>query len=431
MANVINVWRTALLVAGLSVTLLDARAGHESTAQIVIEWNERAYESANAADQFLTFKGHRALAMMHLAQHDAINQVERRFEPYLKAKPTAKRRTRADARAAAAQAAHDVLLSQYPSDRSDIDALLVKHLGEIDDGSGKQAGRDLGRQAAAAILARRAGDGIDKEGTYTFSNEVGAYQTTPDWNGFVAWPALGDAKPFFLCSGDQLRPSPPPALASPEYAAALNEVKEFGAANSTVRSADQTGYAVWWMEFAEGSVNRLARTLAAERRMDLWEGARMFALLNSTLMDTYIAVWDSKFHFNHWRPYTAIRAADRDDNPQTTVDAQWNSLRPAPPFPDYVSAHAAACSGTFRVLHEFFPRVGRFTMDSKTAPAGMPTRSFESFRAAALECADSRVRIGFHFRYATDAGAKLGGQIAELAIGELLQPIERILAFRV
>lgn len=229
----------------MSAATFHARAHGDTNAQIVVEWNERAYESAFAADQFLTFKGHRALAMMHLAQHDALNQVERRFDPYLKTKPTSKRHARADARAAAAQAAHDVLLSQYPGDQSDIDALLVKHLGDIRDGSGKEAGRDIGRQVAAAILTRRTGDGIDREGTYTFSSEVGAYQTTPDWNGFVAWPALGAAKPFFLCSGDQVRPSPPPALASADYAAAFNEVKQFGDADSTTRSADQTAYALW------------------------------------------------------------------------------------------------------------------------------------------------------------------------------------------
>ncbi|MGH8185910.1 MAG: vanadium-dependent haloperoxidase, partial [Steroidobacteraceae bacterium] len=406
---------------GLSAATLQAQAHGDTSAQIAVEWNERAYESALAADQFLTFKGHRALAMMHLAQHDALNHVEHRFDSYLKMKQATRRRVRADARAAAAQAAHDVLLSQYPGDQSDIDALLVTHLGDIRDGSGKEAGRDIGRQVAAAILARRTGDGIDKEGTYTFSSEVGSYQTTPDWNGFVAWPALGAAKPFFLCSGDQVRPSPPPALASAHYAAAFNEVKQFGAADSTKRSADQTAYALWWMEFAEGSVNRLARTLATDQRMDLWDAARMFALLNAALIDTYIAVWDSKFHFNHWRPYTAIRDAERDGNPQTTIDPQWNSLRPAPPFPDYVSAHAAGCATTFGVLQEVFPRVGRFTMDSKTAPSGMPTRSFETFRAAARECADSRVQIGFHFRYATDAGAQLGREIAEIAIDERLR----------
>jgi hypothetical protein len=182
---------------------------------------------------------------------------------------------------------------------------------------------------------------------------------------------------------------------------------------------------VWWMEFAEGSLNRLARKLATDSNMDLWEAARMFALLNATLVDSYISVWDAKYRFNHWRPYTAIRAAASDGNPSTVADVRWESLRPAPPFPEYPSAHAAGCASAFRVLEEFFPNVTTFTMDSKTAPAAMPARSFASFRAAAHECADSRVQLGFHFRYAVDAGAKMGRQIAEFGIAQRLQPSTR------
>lgn len=410
-----------LLMVALCTTAADICVADDRDARVVVEWNERAYDSAFAEDQFLTFKGQRAQAMMHLAQHDALNSIDPRFERYLPGARRSGRKSHGSARAAAAQAAHDVLLSQYPQDRASIDALLDGQLIDIRNDSNKEAGREVGRKAAASILAARAGDDIDKQGTYTFVTGPGAYQTTPDWNGFVAWPALGDARPFMLCSGKQFRPEPPPALTSAEYAAAVEEVKRFGAANSTVRTADQTAYAIWWMEFAEGSLNRLARRLAEEGRMDLWEAARMFALLNSALIDTYITVWDSKFHFNHWRPYTAIRAAADDGNPATAPDPQWDSLRPAPPFPEYVSAHAAACASSLRVLEEFFPGTGAFTMDSNTAPSGMPTRSFPGFRAAARECADSRVRIGFHFRYATDAGSRLGRDIAEHLIEERLQ----------
>ncbi|MGH8175757.1 MAG: vanadium-dependent haloperoxidase, partial [Steroidobacter sp.] len=161
---------------------------------------------------------------------------------------------------------------------------------------------------------------------------------------------------------------------------------------------------------------RLARTLATDSKMDLWDAARMFALLNMSLVDSYIAVWDSKYHFNHWRPYTAIRARQSDGNSLTSPDSQWESLRPAPPFPEYVSAHAAGCASAFRVLEEFFPKIATFTMDSKTAPRGMPTRSFESFRAASRECSDSRVMLGFHFRYATERGEELGRNIAEYVL---------------
>jgi hypothetical protein len=415
---------TILLIAGSCVTSSDARASEGTTAQIVVDWNERAYDSAFAEDQFLTFRGHRALAMMHLAQHDALNTIQHRFERYLGSnhRPS-KLKRHADAGAAAAQAAHDVLSSQYAQDRPEIDALLDRQLADIAEGPRKEAGRKVGRQAAAAILAARAADGFELAGTYTFSSGPGAYQTTPDWKGFVAAPAFGAAKPFVLRSGDQFRPAPPPALAGAAYAAAFEEVKRIGAADSAARTADQTAHALWWMEFAEGSINRLARKLAAG--MNLWDAARMFALLNTSLVDSYIAVWNSKYHFNSWRPYTAIQAAQDDGNSGTTADTSWQPLRPAPPHPEYVSAHAAGCASAFRILDEFFPDTGTFTMDSKAAPSDMPERTFTTFRAAAHECGESRVYLGYHFRYATDAGERMGRAIAEHVIAQRLQSVVR------
>ena len=153
----------------------------------------------------------------------------------------------------------------------------------------------------------------------------------------------------------------------------------------------------------------------------MWTTARLFALMNAALVDTYVAVWDSKYEFNHWRPYTAIREAANDGNPRTQPDPQWNSLRPAPPFPEYVSAHAAGCACTFAILASEFGRNTPLTFDSLTAPAGMPTRTFKSFRAAADECADSRVRLGFHFRYATDAGQEIGWRTANYAMEHYLR----------
>jgi hypothetical protein len=206
------------------------------------------------------------------------------------------------------------------------------------------------------------------------------------------------------------------------YARAFREVKKYGAAGSTRRTEDQTGSAVWWMEFAEGSVNRLARQIATGRHLNLWKAARLFAHVGVALYDTYVATWDSKYVYDHWRPYTAIRAADADGNPRTTADATWEPMRPTPPFPEYVSAHAAACAASFGVLQEVFGREESFTMETTTAPEGMPTRTFASFQAAAAECADSRVRLGWHFRYATDAGLALGTQVARHTLRHSLRP---------
>ncbi|MGH3012834.1 MAG: vanadium-dependent haloperoxidase [Gaiellaceae bacterium] len=387
-------------------------------AAIVIDWNQLVNELAFAEDQSLTFKGARAGAMMHIAQHDALNAIDPAYEQFSfhgddrKAHPVA----------AAAQAAHDVVVAEYPERRAEVDALLAEQLAGVRPAKAKAAGIELGRQAAAAILADRRRDGYDFQGTYTFRVGPGQYQTTPPFDGFVLQPGFRFARPFALSWPSRLRPKGPLALKSRAYAEAFDEVKEMGRVDSTSRTADQTGYALWWMEFAESSVNRLARELATQHRLGLSEAARLFAQLGVGIHDGYIAVWDSKFEYNHWRPYTAVREAGSDGNPRTVADQAWEPLRTTPPFPEYVSAHSVACNVSLGVLAETLGDRTRFTMATTTAPPGMPTRSFKSFTAAGDECADSRVRLGWHFRYATNAGIRLGRKVADYVVGRFFRP---------
>ena len=377
-------------------------------ADVIVSWNTVAHDLAFAEDQFLTFKGQRALAMMHLAMHDALNAIVPIYETYAYgARPGFGHPI-----AAAAQAAHDVLVALYPGQRAPLANELDRWLAPVPPGSLRDRGVAIGKAGAAAILSRRTDDGWDFPGTYEFGGGPGRYQTTPPFNGFVAQPGFRFARPFVLDYPEQFRPSPPPPLGTKSYARALNEVKESGAAESARRTEDQTAYAIWWMEFAEGSVNRLARQLVVDRNMHLWSSARLFAHVGVALYDVYVATWDAKYTYDHWRPYTAIRLADTDDNRRTDADPAWTPLRPAPPFPEYTSAHAAACAASLGVLEQAFGRRVSFTMETTTALPGMPARTFDSFRAAAAECADSRVRLGFHFRYSTDAGSVLGQQVA-------------------
>ena len=403
----------------LALFFLAAATGSvEGDPSTVVAWNQRAYEIGFAEDGFRTFRAHRAYALMHLAMHDALNAAAPRFRPYA----YRGRAPGAHPVAAAAQAAHDVLLAQYPKAVAVLRAELAASLASVPAGTARQRGVALGSRTARAILALREGDGWDVEGSHTFQEGAGRYRTTPDWKGFVAQPGFRSARPFGLEALAQVRPPPPPALASPEYAAAFREVKEQGRAASRARTADQTGYAIWWMEFAEGSFVRLAREQVEEQRPDAWQAARLFALLGMALFDTYVAVWDAKYLYDHWRPCTAIRAAGEDGNPDTEPDATWESLRPVPPHPEYVSAHAAGCAASSEILEKTLGARGPFTMTTTTAPPGMPSRRFDSFAAAARECADSRVRLGWHFRYATDAGLVLGRKVATHVMGHHLQP---------
>jgi hypothetical protein len=384
---------------------------------VVESWNTLGLQIAVAEDNFLTFKGHRALAMMHLAMHDALNSIMPRFARYAYSGP----RVSANPVLAAAQAAHDVLVAQYGDQRAKLDAQLAFWRDSVPNGPDRTRAIALGQATAAAVLARRANDGWDFQGSYAFRDAPGQYRTTPPWKGFVAQPGFRFAKPFALESPNQFRPSPPPGLGGTVYAAAYNEVREFGDTASRRRTADQTGLAIWWMEFPEASVRRLAGRLSIERGLDPWASARLFAQLGMVLFDGYVAVWDGKYQHNQWRPYTAIRQAAHDGNGATAPDSTWQPLRQAPPTPDYPSAHAAGCAASFEVLRRALGDQS-FTMTTVTAPAGMPSRSFGSFGEAAAECAESRVWLGFHFRPATDAGLVLGRNVARHVVERFLRP---------
>jgi hypothetical protein len=390
---------------------IQASAPPAADAAVVVEWNRLAYDIAYAEDEFLTFKGQRALAMMNLAMHDALNTIAPRYARYAYAGAP----VQADVRAAAAHAAYEVLRAAYPAAVGRLDSALARLRG----GPGRAA--ELGRATALAIISGREADAWDAPGTYAFTPGVGRYQTTPEWNGFVLQPGFRKARPFVIPSVREFRPGPPPSLADSAYARAFAEVKAQGAMKSGARTADQTGFAVWWMEFAEGSVNRVARRLALERGLDPWDAARLFAHMHVALYDAYVVTWDSKYEYNHWRPYTAIRSADSDGNAATVADPEWTPLLPAPPFPEYVSAHAAGCAAAFTVMASVFGDETAFTMTTITAPDGMPERSFPGFTAAAAECADSRVHLGWHFRYATDAGLALGERVATQVLRTSLQ----------
>jgi hypothetical protein len=233
-------------------------------------------------------------------------------------------------------------------------------------------------------------------------------------------------QPFALKSPSQFRVAPPPALTSAEYAAAFDEVKASGSqAADARRSADETQYAAFWYEFSDAGWNRIARSVARSRSQDLWQRARTFALLNVAMADAYIAGWDSKMHHNFWRPVTAIRAAADDGNAATTADANWTPLLPTPPVQDHPSTHSALGAAAAGVLAAAFgsDRVA-FSFASPTALPAHPVRHFASFSAAARENAESRIKAGLHFRFATTQGLQLGEHIARHTVATMLRPLD-------
>ncbi|HEV7606734.1 MAG TPA: vanadium-dependent haloperoxidase [Steroidobacteraceae bacterium] len=403
-------------------------------SQLLVEWNERVLAAAEAEDRFLTLKGLRTAAMMHLAIHDAINSIDRRYAAYAYEANGGG----ADARAAAAEAAYLIAVDQYPGRRTEWDEQRRRSLEPVEAGPARDKGIALGGAAAAAVLAARADDGWNNEATYKWQPmapgvyaEFDEHSGTP--HGFVFGAGWALVKPFALGSPSQFRSPPPPDIRSAEYTRAFDEVKEVGRYQSRSRTADQTHLAMWWKDFVENSHNRLARSIVTDEHTDLWVAARLFALLNASVMDAYIGVFDNKFFYNHWRPYTAIRWAEHDGNPDTLAEPDWNNThRHTYAFPSYPSAHGTACAAAMMVFADTFGDRRHFTMFTPRVDAAgpmsekiamnPPTRSFDSFSQAARECAISRVYLGIHFRYDSNEGTKLGTHIGRFVTAKLLRP---------
>jgi hypothetical protein len=257
--------------------------------------------------------------------------------------------------------------------------------------------------------------------TYVPGPNPGDFQFVPGTD-FTAAPGWGEVTRFVLTSNSRYRPKAPYALTSKKDAADFNEVKRLGAVNSSSRSPEQTGIALFWVESSPLGWNRIARIVSAQCGLNLWENARLFGLLNFASADGYIADFENKYFYEFWRPITAIRAADIDGNPDTIADKTWESLRPTPAGPDYTSGHSVQGGAMSEVLARFFgtDKIS-FSTTSTTLPGA--TRSFTSFSQAAEENGNSRVYIGFHFRHAVTEGIKLGRKVGKVAFKHFLKPV--------
>jgi hypothetical protein len=392
-------------------TRKDDRAATVSTvakSDVVVDWSRIVFEAVMADDGYVSFKGPRHQAMVHIAMHDALNAIHPRYDQYA----YFGRSRGANPTASAAKAARDVLVAVYPAQQATLDAELATWLARVPNGSGKTKALTLGAKAAAAIVELRHNDGTDVDllsPDYRPGTRPGDYQFVPPYD-FTLAEDFQYATPFGLESAQQFRlPAP--------------EVKSFGAIDSTTRTTDQSNYANWWYESSEIGWARVARVTTTSEDLGLWRAARMFALVSMTFYDSYLAGWDSRFHWDSWRPYTAIRAGDTDGNRRTVKDATWKSYLETPPVQDYPSTHSALGAGAAEILKRSF-RTDRvpFSMESLTALPANPVRSFRTFTQAANENADSRVRAGIHFRFATEQGKALGRDVGSYIYRNHLRP---------
>jgi len=388
------------------------------SADVVLYWNEVAYNAFGGAKYQHSLMAARINAIVHLAIHDALNGIEEKYARYAftgkdkKANPVS----------AASYAAYTVLMHEIPAQKGYLDSALASAVQSLKDDDGKARGAYFGKEAALAVIGKRVNDGALKDpiGKIPASNQPGVYQVVPPFD-FVFAPSWSDVKTFSLQRKDQFRSVPPPSLTSDTYAKAFEEVKSVGYSRSNSRTTDQTAYAKFWYEFSEAGWNRIARTVVAEKKLDMLEAARLFALVDMALADAYIAGWDSKFHYNFWRPYTAIHEADLDGNYATAKDNEWTPSEPTPPVQDYPSTHSALGNAAATVLAGVLGDNTSFSFSSPTGIPGNDVRTFKSFSQAAKENADSRVMAGIHFRFSTEAGLEQGRNIGEWTLQHQLQ----------
>jgi hypothetical protein len=313
--------------------------------------------------------------------------------------------------AAADAAAHETLTALYPAQRTAIDAQYATLVAQLPAGARTAVGVRIGQRAAQRVLASRAGDGADATpDPFVPGTRPGDYQLTPPAFGPPVFTHWARVRPFVLSAANRFRPPPPAALTSAKYAAAINEVKVLGAADGSVRTADQTQIGLFWNPPIWAAWNQIAQTAALAHHGGLLQDARTFATLNLTFADAVIAFYDAKYVFRFWRPVTAIRAAGVDGNPDTTADPAWAPLSNTAPDPSYPGAHGTISAAGADVLAATYGNDLAFSATSSALPGD--ERSFVSFSEAAQEASVSRIYNGNHTRLDEVAGENLGHDVA-------------------
>lgn len=400
-------------------------AAQAQPLDVLIQWN-RILQTTVAGTATPTVFFTRPYSLAGIAVFDALNSIEHVYQPYvteLSGGPGASRE------AAIARAAHDVLVALYPGQTATLDAALATTLSGL-TGSGVTEGAQIGAQVARAVLESRANDGWDRQPPpFLLPNLPGFYQVTPPQNATVTFTHYPDVTPFFLPDHLRFRPAQPPALTSERYAADLNEVKAIGSATSTTRTAEQSSIAQRWAAINTPTQNQfvwndLIGDVARRMNLSVLDTARAYALMSMTMHDGLLNSFSGKFLYGLWRPVTAIREADRDDNPATVADPTWLSFIPTPPYPSYPGNMTCLGAVASRTLQRF---VGRNDVSFTVTWRGLANtpdivRSYNGFRELADEQAKSRIYGGIHFWFDQEASFGECIPIADYAFDNLMRP---------
>lgn len=403
--------RQILRMATLAVALCCPTA--IASANVITDWDEKAVAVVPPGSE-----GERVMAMVHVAMFDAVNSIEPRYRPYRLKLPAPAGTSKEAAAAAAAGTVLTGAPTVAPTAATAIKAAMAAYLATLPDGEAKANGVKLGEAVAAKVLEARANDGSNAPDAYRPKAKPGVYIPTAI-TAASAWPAI---QPFVLKSESQFRPKPPISLKSKEYAADYNELKDYGGKTSTKRSAQQTETARFWLMVGPPAYHPFVRQLVVAKELSVIDSARFMALLSVALTDAYIAVFDAKYKYELWRPITAIRNGDIDDNPATERDAAWQPIDNTPMHPEYPCAHCIQSGAATAVIEAVLGStvIPEVAMTSTTAPG--ITHRWTKLGAFADEVANARIWAGFHYRFSTKVGTEMGQKIGRYVVQTVMQP---------
>jgi PAP2 superfamily len=411
----VSVW-AATIGAWLAVG-----AGAPACANVITDWDEKGIAAvaplASIPSPYTPYAAYRMMGLVHAAMFDAVNSIDRHHRPYLVQLP-ADPTTSKEAAAAAAAAA--VLASIDAKTAGEMKVALASYLASIPDGAAKSEGVKLGEAVAAKVLEARANDGSNAPDDWRPRTAPGVYVPTPIMRGPM-WPRI---KPFAMESPSQFRPGPPIALDSKEWATDFNEIKDFGGKNSAKRTAQQTETARFWLVAGPVGYQPFLRQLATAKGMDVVESARFMALAGIAINDALIAVLDAKYHYNFWRPVTAIRNGDIDGNPATDREATWQAIADTPMHPEYPCAHCILSGSVAGVVKAVLGTADIPEIATTSPTAAGVTHRWTNMTAFADEVANARIWSGFHYRFSTRVGTDMGLRIGEYVVKSVMQPVE-------
>jgi PAP2 superfamily len=410
--NLVRVQMNRQLTVAACGLLTMTTFGARCRADTVTDWDAIATAAAPPAAL-----GEREVTLVDLAMFDAVNSIERRYQPYLSQLPATQP---ISADAAAASAAANALQGLHPETAASFKHALAEYLAHLNASPEALAnGAHLGEAVALKILEVRSNDGATAMDSYRPKTQPGQYVPT----AVMVSSTWSTARPFALRSPSQFRPGPPLSLKSRAWAADYNEIKSLGGKLSTTRTAQQTETARFWLMAGPQAYHPLARQAATARQLNLLDSARFMALYGVALTDAYIAVFDAKYHYEFWRPVTAIRNGDLDDNLDTVRDATWLPLDNTPLHPEYPCAHCIESAAARVILESLGQPLPELSLTSTTAPG--VTHYWTNLDDFTTEVANARVWAGFHYRFSTRIGTTLGQKVGQYVAGNVMQPVDQ------